>query len=237
MPLTTTTTTTPRVRVTDGWVVKDNPDGSQTRARLIHDPHHPEPDRGRGMWNEGVSLVRERDGYGGADLDEHEGLTRVLNRTDDADTATMVYQDEYGEHDVTGEAKCDRVTFVRRYLRAFHGVQHVSLLRHQGYSKGDWADIWVIAEDCPNSTDAEATARATFDEWDAWAKGDCYGIESETRTLLDSMAGDDEDGWVEEDPACFGYYGDDAAEDVLAEALGVDREDLPPIYDVTERNY
>ena len=47
-----------RVTVVDGWAVTDNEDGSQTRARLEVDQAPMEPERGDGMWNEGVSLVR-----------------------------------------------------------------------------------------------------------------------------------------------------------------------------------
>ena len=228
-----------RVTVENGWAVRNLRDGSQVRARLIHDPYHPEPERGAGMWNEGVTLVREGDGYGGADLDEHDGLREVLNRTDCADAATLVYPSEYGEHDVTGEAKCDREEFVRRYLRAFHDVQHVSLRHHHGYSQGDWADIWVIVEGVEEGANVDALADATWTEWDAWAKGDVYSVETQTRTLTDAMysdPSDPDDGWVDCEYV-GGYYGDEGATAGLAEFLSVYESELPAPRDVTAETY
>lgn len=231
----TETLTNTRVTVENGWAVRDLPNGDQVRARLIHDPYHPEPERGRGMWNEGVLLIRERDGYRGIVLDEHDGLREVLNRTDCAGTATLVYPSEYGEHDVTGEAKCDREEFVRRYLRAFWDVQHVSLRHHQGYSQSDWADIWVIAEGVEENVSPDNLADATWEEWDAWARGDVYIVESQTRTLADAMCADPrdpDDGW-EDCERVGGHYGDEGALAGLMYALDVDEADVPALWDVT----
>lgn len=255
--MTITESNTRTLPVIDGWAVRDLPGGDQIRARIVHDPHYSEPERGAGMWNEGVILVRERDGYRGIDLDEHEGLARVLDRVNhdgrywwverhdandldagermwDADK-TMEENWKRTEHDLHGEAGAHE--FIRRYLRAFWDVQHVSLRHHSGYSQSDWADIWVIVEGVEEGANVEGIADATWTEWDAWAKGDVYTIESETRTLLDAMeAGDSEGGWAADDMVGV-YYGDDDAAEALAETLGVDVSTLPRTYDVTLVTY
>lgn len=232
-----------RVTVEDGWCVTDNEDGSQTRARLEVDQYPTEPERGPGMWNNGVSLVRERDGYGGADLDDHDGLRAVLDRL-----YRMGYQEWWVDmvHDPALPATrrdvrpvgddADREEFVRRYLRAFHDVQHVSLRHHQGYSQSDWADVWVIVEGVEEGANVDALADATWSEWDAWAKGDVYVVVSEHRTLAEAMEG--EDTWSEHDYPCGGYYGDSGGRYGVAEALGVSVEDVPGnVYGYTHTDY
>src|SRR5699024_10741875 len=164
--MSTMTKSNTRVTVEDGWAVRNLDDGSQVRARLIPDPYHPEPERGAGMWNEGVSLVRDRDNYGCVDMDEHEGLARVLDRVNhdgrywwverhdanDLDAGERMWDTDKTleqnwkrtEHDLRGEAGAHE--FIRRYLRAFWDVQHASLRRHSGHGGSNWADIWVIVE-------------------------------------------------------------------------------------------
>lgn len=234
--MSTMTTTRPRVTVEDGWAVRNLNDGSQVRARLIHDPCHPEPERGAGMWNEGVTLVRERDGYGGADLDDHDGLSAVLDRFTGND-----YWDANPENYGQGAKALpvDREEFVRRYLRAFWDVQHVSLRHHSGYSQSDWADIWVIVEGVEEGVSPDNLADATWFEWDAWAKGDVYIVESQTRTLTDAMCADPrdpDDGW-EDCEHVGGYYGDEGARAGLMYALGVGEADVPALWDVTKESY
>lgn len=243
-----------RVRVENGYAVRDLPNGDQVRVCVTPDPFPSEPERGRGMWNEGVSLVRMADGYNGIDLDEHEGLSRILDRVDhdgrywwvercdsenvesinrmwDADK-TMGQNRERIEHDLHGEDAA--LEFVARYLRAFWNVQYAELHRHQGYSQGDWADIWVIAEGIEDGADPEAIARATWDEWSDWARGDCYIVKTETRTLAEAMdAGNDEDGWKTD--GCTGsYYGESSTRDAMAEALGCDLADVPDLYELID---
>lgn len=222
----TETLTNTRVTVIDGWAVRNLDDGSQVRARLIPDPYHPEPERG-----DAVTLVRERDGYRGIDLDEHDGLSAVLDRFTGDD-----YWDANPESWGQGAKALpvDRETFVRRYLRAFHDVQHASMRHHQGYSQSDWADIWVIVEGDVDTRSPDNLADAIWSEWDAWAKGDIYTIESQTRTLTDAMFadGDDpDDGW-QDGERVGGYYGDDGAAAGLAELLDVDPDDVPNVWDV-----
>ena len=225
----TTTKTSTRVTVEDGWAVRNLDDGSRVRARLIPDPYHPEPERGAGMWNDGVLLVRERDSYRGITLDEHDGLSAVLDRFT-GDDYWDANPENYG---LAAKAlPVDREEFVRRYLRAFYGVQHASLRHHS--DMGDWADIWVIVEGVEDSADVDALADATWEEWDAWASGEVYVVESQTRTLTDAMFadGDDpDDGW-EDDTRVGGYYGDDGATAGLAELLGVDPDDVPNVWSV-----
>lgn len=240
--MSTMTKTNTRVTVEDGWAVRDLPSGDQVRARLHHDPYHPEPERGAGMWNEGVSLVRERDSYRGIDLDEHDGLSAVLDRTWDTPRSHGVsvhHENETADGGWPADSRLDitREEFVRRYLRAFWGVQHVSLRHHS--SMGDWADIWVIVEGVEEGANVDALADATWTEWDAWAKGDVYSVESQTRTLTGAMCADPrdpDDGW-EDDERVGGYYGDDEARYGLSEALGADEADVPEPYEVTVLRY
>lgn len=248
------TITHPRTRVENGYAVRDLPNGDQVRVSVTRDPFPSEPDRGPGMWNEGVSLVCVADGYRGIDLDEHEGLSRILDRVNhdgrywwvercgsenveainriwDADK-TAAQNWERTEHDLHGEDAA--LEFVARYLRVFWNVQYAELHHHQGYSQGDWADVWVIAEGIEDGADPETIARATWDEWSAWARGDCYVVETEVRTLEGAMEADnDEDEWETDD--CTGpYYGDTDTRDAVAESLWCDRADVPPLYKFTD---
>lgn len=252
----TMTTTRPRVTVENGWAVRSLDDGSQVRARLIHDPYHPEPERGAGMWNSGVSLVRERDGYGGAELDDHDGLRTVLGRighdgrywwvTREGEDQERLFEPGMGirdywkrcEHEFKG-GETEAQEFVARYLRAFWDVQHVSLRHHSGYSQSDWADIWVIVEGVEEGVSPDNLADATWFEWDAWAKGDVYIVESQTRTLTDAMCADPrdpDDGWGDREHV-GGHYGDEGARAGLMYALGVGEADVPALWDVTKESY
>ena len=230
--------TNPRVTVENGWAVRNHDDGSQTRARLIPDPYHPEPERGPGMWNEGVSLIRERDSYRGITLDEHDGLEHVLEHTSEDRNGNVrvetckPWDPNKNWQDQVTTLGIDREEFVRRYLRAFHDVQYVSLRHHQNYT--DWADIWVIVEGVEEGANVDALADATWEEWDAWAKGEVYVVESQTRTLTDAMCSDPsdpDDGW-EDDESIGGYCGDESATDGLAGQLGVGRDDVPNVWEV-----
>lgn len=230
----TETLTNTRVTVEDGWAVRNLDDGSQVRARLLVDTmgDTEQPDRE----GAGVLLVRERDSYGGVSLDEHDGLSEVLER--------FHGDDYYDANESAGwrGAKAlpvGREEFVRRYLRAFHGVADAFLFRHRDYR--DWADIWVIMESVrPYGWDKDWTisregAESVVQEWSDWAKGDCYGFESQTRTLTDAMCSDPsdpDDGWEDADD-CWGYIGDAGARYALSEALDVDESMVPALYEVT----
>lgn len=233
----TMTKTNPRVTVENGWAVRNLDDGSQVRARLIHDPYHPEPERG-----DAVTLVRERDGYRGIALDDHDGLREVLYRICKIGRDYVIERAagaEYAVEDYVIGDEDAMIEYVSRYLRIFHGVQHVSLRSHQGYSQGDWADIWVIVEGVEEGVSPDNLADATWSEWDAWAKGDVYTVESQTRTLTDAMCADPrdpDDGW-EDYEHVGGYYGDEGARSGLAEFLDVDEADVPAPWDVTEESY
>ena len=245
----TETKTSTRVTVQDGWAVRDLPNGDQVRAQLrvdtFGDTDEPERD------GTGVLLVCERDGYGGVDLDEHDGLREVLDRTyspsyvHDHYTATYVIRRESemvnGEEvDFTdcawledGRLPIPREEFVRRYLRAFHGVEDAFLWKHRGNVQGDWADIWVIVEEVPlDYSDGPAPyamsrqgAVNIAQEWSDWANGECFGVESEYRTLQDALEYG-ESAWEIADDS-WGYIGDDRAREGLAEALDVDPSDVP----------
>lgn len=223
------------------WVTRDLPNGDQVRARVVPDEFGCdfEPERDSGTWGAGVMLVTDCADRGSVEHDECTELSALLERIVSTRSGrTVVYADPYSEA-VTrdGVAHCDRETFVRRYMAAFHPeFQHVSLRKHRGYSQGDWADIWVVVDADDMTADdgaADALADAYWTEWDAWAKGDVYYVESQTRTLLDAMNGEDgDDGWSNFD-STYGYLGDERAQDGLVEALyspGVgypDRQDMP----------
>lgn len=260
MTITDTMTNHRRVTVQDGWAVRDLPNGDQVRARLHYDEGGCifEPERG----GAGVLLVRERDGYGGAALDDHDGLRDVLDRTyaprnvREHVTMTGVIRRESevidGEDvDFTdyawledGRLPIPRQEFVRRYLRAFHGVEDAFLFRHRGYSQSDWADIWVIVEevdlhDGNTWTASREVAESIAREWSDWAKGDVYWAEAEHRTLADAMEAEDfDEGWTHHE-TLSGGIGDDGAKHLLYDALyvhpygGVDMADLPEPYEVT----
>lgn len=216
-----------RVIVNDGWAVTDNADGSQTRARLVVDRDPFEPERGGGMWNEGVTLFRVEDNYRGIDLDDYEPMKNILSII------------QYGEDRNSGEYRdANEWMFDReqvcRYFRIFHDAQFAEIVTVQDYR--DIAHILVVAEGIENGADPEAIARGTLDEWSAWASGDVYMVEAQTRTLAQAMEDGDEDySWTDdEDYPVGGYYGDESGREGIAEALGVSIEDVPGAYDITE---
>lgn len=246
-----TATLTPQIndRVTmhEGWAVRDLPNGDQVRARLVHDQDPMEPEFG----GTGVTLIRERDSDGGCDTGDHDGLYAVLERTAWCQACRMhVITREHDELPYHPDADCswhawsdvvkDREEFVRRYLRAFHGMEDAFLFRHRGYSQSDWADMWVIVETPSHGcTVSREYAKGIVQEWSDWAKGDAWGAEAEYRSLADAMEAEDfDEGWSDHD-ALWGGIGDGGAQSVLHQVLychpfgdvKVDPDDLPKPYD------
>lgn len=221
-----------RVTMINGWAVADCADGGQKRVKIETMPYSGdmEPARGEGWWNEGVSLVVHRAPSlgGGLTLDDHDGLARVMDRVEaNRDGTVTVYADPYDEGITEdGTAHCDLETFVRRYLRAFWGVQYVALEDWSGYSQSDWLEVWVIAEGIEDG-DAEDIAKQTWREWGDWARGDVYLVEAQERAC--DVWEDEEDGWADEDYP-MPVIGDDEARRFAAEALGEAVEDMPSFY-------
>lgn len=252
-----TTETKPRtLPVIDGWVVRDLPNGDQVRARLRVDEYGDtmEPDRD----GTGVLLVRESSGYHSMDLDEHDGLARVLDRigndgrywyvTREAEDQERMFEPDMGirdywkriEHELKGGADEAR-EFVRRYLRAFWDVEDAFMFEHQGYSQSSWSDIWVIVErPVLGALTAREYAEAIAREWSDWAKGDCYYVEIEHRSLADAMEAEDSDDMWSGFESYGSGIGDDGARCLLHDALyvhpfgGVDIAALPEPYEVTK---
>lgn len=212
-----------RVIVEDGWAVKDEADGGQVRARLMIDHWAPEPERGKGMWNEGVTLYRVEDSYGGVDMDSYapmENIMSIIENGEDRNT---------GEYREDSEWMRDKDQ-VARYLRIFHNAQFAEIMTHQDFR--DTAHILVVAEGIEDGADPEVIARSTFEEWDYWAKGEAYVIEYQTRTLAEAM--EDGEFWAAVSDYVGGYYGDEDAESGIAEILGAKNYDLPSIYGIME---
>ena len=214
-----------RVTITDGWAVTDHEDGSQTRARLEIDQFADEPERGEGLWNEGVSLVREYKDYHYVDIDSHPGLETVMTRVDKFNGSWTVLAEETVGQTVLGSDE-DMEEFVSRYLRIFWDVQYA-----KRYYVGTYRDsypVWGIAEGIENSANIPGVVEETYKEYQAWAEGDVYVVVSEHRGLM----GED---WTEHDWPVGGYYGDDQGRYGVAEALGVS-EDLMPenVYTYTD---
>ena len=213
-----------RVTVVDGWAVTDHEDGSQTRARLEVAQAPMEPERGDGMWNEGVSLVREYKDYHYVDIDSHPGLEAIMDRVDKVRrSGWIVYCDNYDADDTILGNDEDMEEFVSRYLRIFWDVQYAKRFHVEGYRYS--YPVWGIAEGIEDSANIPAVVEETFREYAAWATGDVYVVVSEHRALMD-------EDWSENDWPVGGYYGDDQGRYGVAEALGVS-EDLVPenVYD------
>ena len=257
--MTITESNTRTLPVIDGWAVRDLPNGDQVRARLRVDEYGDtmEPERD----GTGVLLVRERDSYHGIDLDEHDGLARVLDRighdgrywyvTREAEDQERLFEPGMNirdywkrcEHEFKG-GEDEAREFVRRYLRAFWDVEDAFMFHHRSYR--DWADIWVIVESVrPYGWDEDWTisregAESVAQEWSDWAKGDVYWAECEARSLADAMEAEDpEDGWTPRD-TLHGGIGDDGALSILHQVLyvhpfgDVDYTALPAPYEVTK---
>lgn len=225
-----------RVTVVDGWCVTDNEDGSQTRARLEVDQAPSEPERGEGMWNAGVSLVREYPDSYYADIDSHDGLAAVMDRVDKVGGSWVVYAGDYDGKDTILGSDDKMEEFVSRYLRIFWNVQYA-----KRFYVGDYRysyPVWGIAEGVEEEgTDIPALVAETHRQYEAYANGDVYVVISEHRTLADAME-DEEFSWSEHDYPCGGYYGDSEGRYGVAEALGVDVDDVPEnVYDYISTNY
>lgn len=208
-----------RVTVVDGWCVTDNEDGSQTRARLEVDRAPSQPERGNGMWNEGVSLVREYSDTHSVDIDEHDGLEAVMNRVGKVrGLGWIVYCDNYDADDTILGSDDAMEEFVSRYLRIFWDVQYA-----KRFYVGDYHNsypVWGIAEGIEDNANIPAIVAETWREYNSWAQGDVYVVVSEHRALMD-------EDWSEHGWPCGGYYGDSAGRYGVSEALGVS-EDLVP---------
>ena len=212
-----------RVTVVDGWAVTDNEDGSQTRARLEVDQAPMEPERGDGMWNEGVSLVREYKDYHYVDIDSHPGLEAVMDRVDKVRGSWIVYAGDYDGKDTVLGSDEDMEEYVSRYLRIFWDVQYAKRF-HVGTYRDSYP-VWGIAEGIENSANIPAIVEETFREYAAWATGDVYVVMSERRSLMD-------DEWSTQGWPMGGYYGDAQGRYGVAEALGVSEELVPEnVYD------
>lgn len=215
-----------RVTVVDGWAVTDNEDGSQTRARLEVDQAPMEPERGDGMWNEGVSLVREYKDYHYVDIDSHPGLEAVMDRVDKVRGSWIVYAGDYDGKDTILGSDEDMEEFVSRYLRIFWDVQHAKRF-HVGTYRHSYP-VWGIAEGIEDSANIPAIVEETYKEYQAWADGDVYVVMSERRSLMD-------DEWSTHGWPMGGYYGDSQGRYGVAEALGVSEELVPEnVYTYTD---
>lgn len=211
-----------RVTVIDGWAVTDNEDGSQTRARLSIDGYPTEPERGSGMWNEGITLYRVEDNYDGYALDNYAPMENILSIIENGEDR------EKGEYREDQPWMFDREQ-VARYLRIFHGAQFAEIMTHNDYR--DTAHILVVAEGIEDG-DPEAIARATFEEWENWASGEVYVVESQERTLKEAI--EEGEDWLAFSDYVGGYYGDEEGRYGIAEALGVSVDMVPPSYDITD---
>lgn len=223
-----------RVTIIDGWCVVDQENGDQVRARLEVDQAPMEPERGDGMWNEGVSLVRERSHTHYSDLDEHQGLAAVMDRLNRAYGGWYVYSGSYDGCDSFLGSDENMEEFVSRYLRIFWGVQYSKRFNIRTYR--DSHPVWGIAEGIEDGSNIEAIVQSTVNEFGAWANGDVYVVVSETRTLAEAMEDGEEDySWSEYNWTAGGYYGDSEGRYGVSEALGVP-EDLVPenVYDYTD---
>lgn len=215
-----------RVTVVDGWAQVDSEDGSQTRARLEVDQAPMEPERGDGMWNEGVSLVREYEDTHYVDIDSHPGLAAIMERVDKVRGSWIVYSAVYGGEDTILGDDEDMEEFVSRYLRIFWNVQYAKRFYIGTYR--DSYPVWGIAEGIEDSVNIPGLVEETYTEYQAWANGDVYVVVSERRDLM----GED---WSENDLPVGGYYGDDQGRYGVAEALGVSEELVPEnVYDYTD---
>lgn len=205
-----------RVQIIDEWAVTDHEDGSQTRARLAVDQYPEQPERGDGMWNEGVTLFRIEDNYHMIDLDDYQPMKDITD---------IIITGNDWEHDEQ-DWMHDRDQ-VARYLRIFHGAQFAEIMTLNSYR--NVSHILVVAEGMEDSANPEAIARGTFEEFAAWANGDVYVVEAQTRTLAEAMEDGDEDySWTDdEDYPVGGYYGEESGREGIAEALGVSVDLVP----------
>lgn len=212
-----------RVTIIDGWAVTDQENGDQIRARLEVDQAPTEPERGDGMWNEGVSLVREHKDYHYIDIDSHPGLETVMARVDKVRGSWVVYSGDYGGEDTILGSEEDMEEFVSRYLRIFWDVQYAKRF-HVGTYRDSYP-VWGIAEGIENSANIPAIVEETYKEYQALAEGDVYVVVSEHRGLMDEE-------WSGYDWPVGGYYGDEQGRYGVAEALGVSEELVPEnVYD------
>lgn len=98
-----------------------------------------------------------------------------------------------------------------------------------GYSQGDYAEMLIVATPesmaafgWPKAKRSDAAAidkdlRNQAKLYGQWAWGDCYGYVLE-RAPIDDSERDDDDAWQEVD-SCWGFYGDDANVNGMADYI------------------
>jgi hypothetical protein len=120
----------------------------------------------------------------------------------------------------------DEMTFVRRYLTAFHDVVSFDWI--------DWDRDRLVAvvtrglalawglEDGQFGLIHESTA-ATLQSWTQYGEGDVWGYVVERRAhrvvTIDDETVEDNDAWIDGEDSCWGYYGRQDAEDAASEAF------------------
>lgn len=101
------------------------------------------------------------------------------------------------------------IDVTRRYARIFHNYteddasRRIGLVSSQGYSQGDWAELFVHV-----SEDGYGTAESWANEWAMYARGDVYGVTLQSLSTCDSCECED---WEDGD-SLWGIYAEDAEE-------------------------
>lgn len=208
----------------------DTPDGMTFRALIVQDDDPQEPyfdagcpvlqiDTGRGY-----SFAVEATNYGAG---QDDGLT-VKGVRDYGTQGAAEILEYFHEH----AAPCDRRTAIdtfERYLHIYHDGNLVSYGPNQGT---DYTYVAYMTRTLWESWgNTGEVGRADLDEWRAYVEGDTYGImveycptvEIEDGSVRSSDYGDvDHDGWTETDGTCWGFYGQQYAEESAREELAAE---------------
>jgi len=184
-------------------------DDGQVRVRLIQDEDASEP------YDDGQSpLLRIGQGYNGAQAEHVMATGRPL----DDDARIKEAAERWG-----GPSDEDWPKF-GKYLHAYYGTTTIKTWWSENYwyvtyDTARWREYIGVPAAKTESWLADHADSINMDEYRAWCEGDCWGYVVERRVTWHRDDAPDEAMHTWEDvDSCWGYYGQDYAEQCALEA-------------------
>jgi len=191
-------------------------DGTTYRARIEQDIYADEP-----YFCEGCPIIRVESRYGGLDAEMTSyGAGQNDGLPDDASDILR----RFNAYD-----KRTAIDTFERYLKIYHDGNLVEYGPNRGT---DYTYVAYVTRTLWESWgNTGEVGRADLDEWRAYVEGDTYGVMVEYRPTveLDGCTDPeffnvpiDHDGWTETDATCWGFYGQQYAEESAREELAAE---------------
>jgi hypothetical protein len=162
----------------------------------------------------GCPVIRVDSDYPSARF-EHTGYGSYYDPGFDPESVLARLEDTFGWREA--------IEVFERYVRIFHegsvATYHLGWSREYGYvafTTRTLARAWGIADDRP-------VPEAELNEWRAYVEGDVWGYVVERKVDLSMTDCDVIESWEEVD-SCWGFYGEEWAEQAAVEALDDEAE-------------